>query len=231
MTRGRVFAALGVMAMAGGLAFSCAGNADKDSDGYFGDTALCGGPMFDCNEDDRSVGNGKVFFCDVDLDGFGDPGRTLYLCDEVACDELPCTAVTNSMDCDDSDAEVTSGVPLYPDCDQDMLGDASRSHLYCPVNNEAVPETDLAGCRYVLNGDDCDDGDPLINQLRAVWPDCDNDGYGDETKTVAHVCPNTFNMPLVEGLKTCVFAERGGDCKDEEANVNPEENASANICE
>ena len=226
------------LALAGGslVAASCAGNADKDSDGYFGETALCGDPIFDCDEDDRSVGNGSLYFCDVDGDGYGDPSRTVYLCDEVECEPPPCPGVTNSLDCNDEDATSTTGIQLFPDCDGDSLGDPSRSLLYCTENNDQSPQQDFNGCAYVLNGDDCDDSDGVVNLSSVVWLDCDGDLYGDEIVGSFRVCPNAFNLNANDPTKTrietknCNFATEGGDCVDDEEGVNPASNPETNIC-
>lgn len=237
-------AILGALAIAGLAALgssaaitSCAGNADKDADGFFGESSLCGGPLFDCNEDDRSVGNGRLYYCDSDNDGYGDPTRTVYLCDDVECDAPPCPGVTNGLDCDDNNIDPTLiGLRVYPDCDGDKLGDPSRMQLFCASNNDAVPDKDYNDCAYVLNADDCNDKDAAQNLQTEVWLDCDGDAFGDEIVGPFRVCSNAFNLSDLDPAKDnesvyrCPFATQGGDCKDEDPDVNPEENPEGNTC-
>jgi uncharacterized protein DUF6851/putative metal-binding protein/type IX secretion system substrate protein len=113
-----------------------------------------------------------TYYLDADEDTFGDANEPIQTCHIVA----PTGYVTNSMDCDDSNAAINpdaleacdgidndcnnlidDGLPLftyYYDADQDTYGNPEDSIEIC---DETPPEG------YVLNSMDCDDYNNTIN--------------------------------------------------------------------
>lgn len=214
-------------------AIQACGGFDADSDGFFTDPLLCGGPLYDCDDSNRELGHGQIYYLDCDNDGLGDPDNLAYLCDATKCDSddgrlRGCLVQSNALDCNDRPPEgagVGSGIPMYPDCDGDGLGDASRSVLYCPSATTDPLET-LGGCPLVLNGDDCDDN--LLNleaesaKVARYW-DCDGDQHGDDNVGVMYLCPRADVIPITTGIKDCTMVSVGGDCDDSDPTINETE--------
>lgn len=225
-----LFIALVAAALALALGQAC-GGFDADSDGFFTDPLLCGGPLYDCDDSNREVGHGEIYYLDCDNDRLGDLENRAYLCDAGGCGDLNnqvrgCNVVSNALDCNDRPPEgagVGSGIPLYPDCDGDGLGDPSKTYMYCP-NVEEAPET-IGGCPLVMNGDDCDDN-PLNLEADSAkvkrWWDCDTDGYGDDDIGVMYLCPSAASLGTTQNIKNCAMVNRGGDCNDSDITINPE---------
>ena len=214
---------IGISIGAGLLALACAGY-DADRDGYYTDPALCGMALYDCDDSDPSVGHGQYYFADCDADGLGDQGNIIYLCSEEQCGEdgLDCPAVSNALDCNDRPPNNEgAGIPLYPDCDLDGLGDASRYVIYCP--DDGAPPDQLGTCPLVLNGDDCQDNAAIFNEevpKVPQWFDCDGDSYGDDVIGPMYLCPDAEAVPGATTIKVCQMVGRGGDCDDQDPEVN-----------
>lgn len=215
----RALTALGLGLMA---VVSCSGNVDKDADGFFSDSALCSGPLYDCDDEDRSVGAGERLFADCDDDGYGDPDVPVYACAEEPleeCEALVCPAYApNALDCNDLLQGDEPGVLVYPDCDGDDLGDPARSILFC-FETDPVPMTDFSGaqCPYVLNSGDCDDTESIIKGGDSYWWDCDEDTFGDAIRGPVVLC----QTPSTAVETTCDLVTQPGDCDDENAEVAP----------
>ena len=65
---------------------------DGDQDGWY--------EFEDCDDSDPAVGAATEWYADLDGDGYGDPEDAMAAC------EQPEGYVDNSLDCDDSDAEI-----------------------------------------------------------------------------------------------------------------------------
>jgi hypothetical protein len=137
----------------------------------------CNGVDDDCDaltdDDDPDVEDADLLYLDIDGDGYASDGATSVLGCESRAGYTP-----DRGDCDDGDAQSYPGAPevcdqgvdndcdgradgqdddvvdastWYRDADGDGLGDPSNTRLAC---------TDADG--WVLNRDDCDDGDPSV---------------------------------------------------------------------
>ena len=94
---------------------------DADGDGVSADT--------DCDDADPEVGEGTVWYADVDGDGFGDPSA-----ETIAC-EQPDDAVDNADDCDDSSSLAQPGdsAELCDGLDNDCNGEVDDSTDWATV--------------------------------------------------------------------------------------------------
>ncbi len=131
-----------------------------------------------------------------------------------------CDGVDN--DCDGAIDEGMATIDGFPDGDGDGYGDASAD----PSRFCTLPDG------FVDNADDCDDSTDLINPdrdevcnfvdddcdglfdedvgLLTLWPDRDDDGYGDRDARPTYACA------LMAG-----YVVDDGDCDDEATDVNP----------
>ena len=188
----------------------------------------------DCDEE-VDEGNQKLWYIDLDQDGYGDPETEVESCAEVAgyiptgrdCnDDDPSISPAQEELCDgidqDCDAQVDEGVTqsYWADVDEDGYGD---------------PEVEVAACAlpagYADNDFDCDDSDvevrpnatDICNEVDddcdgeldedpdLLWyPDDDGDGFGAEGDPVA-ACSAPSG-----------YAEGVEDCDDEDAGLNPD---------
>jgi hypothetical protein len=211
---------------------------DEDCDGLFG-------------ADDPDVEDARVYYVDVDGDGYGRAGSAGTL----ACDQ-PTDLVTNDYDCvddnpfvnpsrletcdddardDDCDGLVDDADPeslkaeYWPDADGDDYGDEAFAATYTCF--------DLTQSGYVLNGEDCDDQVGAVNPDATelcgpdhVDDDCDGriDEADSDTSTHNWYVDNDADgygqigaVPIV----TCQIIEgsatRSGDCNDDNGNLNP----------
>ena len=193
---------------------------DADGDGYAADVdcddadpsvhpdavEVCdpAGVDEDCNgvandrDDGLSSGSASLFFADSDGDGFGDPARSGWAC------EQPAGFTTDASDCDDDDAtaspegrEVCDPVGVDEDCDgqvneaDDSVDPSSLLRLFRDADGDGhgdpavVVEACSAEAGVVVDGDDCDDTAPEVHpgatevcDPDAVDEDCD--GLSDD---------------------------------------------------
>lgn len=88
-----------------------------------------------------------IVYRDSDGDGFGDSNQSANNC--------PATGyVADSTDCDDTNPAYHAVATWYPDDDGDGWGRTSNAQVVCVP----LPAT----TRFVLQGGDCDDTDPLV---------------------------------------------------------------------
>jgi len=161
---------------------------DTESSVNPGATETCNGLDDDCDGtiDEDDAADVVTWYEDADGDGYGNAAVS-----DIDCDQ-PAGYVTDSSDCDDTDADNFPGNPEQcdgadNDCDgaidngitqQDWFYDADAD-LYGDSNNS---QTDCAspGANWVLADGDCDDAAPAINPGATELCDgVDNDCDGD----------------------------------------------------
>jgi hypothetical protein len=134
----------------------------------------------------------QTFYADADGDGFGDLNTTISACSS------PTGYVSNSDDCDDTNAAINPNTTWYFDNDGDSFGDAAVSFTGCtpPAN-------------YVLNSDDCDDNDNQITVGAVYFADADNDGFGAGPALLFCADPGVG------------YVDNADDCDDNEPTIYP----------
>lgn len=171
------------------------------------------------NDNVRLIGNfgtltPQTFYADLDGDTYGDVNSTVSAC--IA----PVGYVSNTTDCDDTDAAINPTTVWYEDADGDTYGNTSASFTGCtPPSN------------YVLQNNDCNDAvagvnpgspeicDGLDNNCNtsvdegltftSYYIDADNDNFGAGL-------PQSFCSNPGAG-----FALFDGDCDDSNPNAYP----------
>ena len=192
--------------------------ADTDPEVNPGTPEVCNDLDDDCDDevDEGLEGN---WYRDRDGDGYGDPDDAVAGCPD---DD---GWVPNQSDCDDADASVGGPEEAYADLDGDGYGDPDNVGEACDESSG-----------YVFDASDCDDedaevnpdafdfcgdaGDGLDNDCDGIvdgedaeytfYLDSDGDGYGTEEEEGTGCAPS-------DGL-----SEVGGDCDDDDAEVNPD---------
>ena len=141
---------------------------DNDADQHPGADEYCNGEDDDCDgvvDEDAAV-DVLTWYEDDDGDGYGNAAVT-----DIDCDQ-PTGYVSNDDDCDDGDADQYPGADEYcngedDDCDGSVDEDDALDVLTWyedadgdGYGNPAVSDIDCEQpSGYVLNDDDCDDGD------------------------------------------------------------------------
>ncbi len=164
--------------------------------------------------EDTGCASPALWYVDADGDGLGTAAYSTSACD------LPDGYAANAEDCDDADADVSSGSSWYADGDGDAYG-AGDPTIAC-----AAPDG------FVADGSDCEDGDAAVHPDAdehcdtldedcddvadndavdgiAVYADVDLDGFGDPN------APETA-CAVVDG-----FVVNNADCDDSSAAIAP----------
>jgi len=178
----------------------------------------------------------KTWYADTDSDNYGDPGNTV-----TANTQPPTGYVSNSLDCDDTDAAINPAaadipddgidqncdgydlITLYRDNDQDGYGNPAQTYQY-----------NFPTGYWILDNNDCNDNDAAVNPaateivddgidnncdglfLDTYYLDADADGYGDSAiSQVATSAPAGYVLA-------------NADCNDADPLVNP---GVMDICE
>jgi large repetitive protein len=118
--------------------------------------------------DEDGIASAPVWYQDLDQDEFGDDDFPLNSCSD------PEGYVSNNLDCDDLDNDVYPNATEFcneedDDCDEeiDEVGAIGRQAFYLDDDGDGygTVDTSIEGCsapdNYVLNDNDCDDGDAL----------------------------------------------------------------------
>ena len=193
-----------------------------------------------CNERDDDCDGAEdedpdiAWYADSDSDGYGDASSATLSC------EQPTGHVSDTSDCDDTDAAVHPGatdicnerdddcdgtldedpdLTWYADMDSDGYGDASSTTLSCDQPSG-----------YVSDTSDCDDTDASIHPAaedicNEVDDDCD--GIEDEDPDLAWYedadCDGYGDdgTEVVQCTAPTDYIDAGGDCDDADSSVGP----------
>ncbi len=215
---------------------------DGDADIHPGAAELCNGQDDDCDgfvdDEDPGLGDGQLWYADVDGDGFGDAADGVTAC------EVPDGYVDDASDCDDADAAVFPGADeacngVDDDCDGEIdEGSEDMSTFWADLDGDGFgdPGSSTEACAapdgYVADATDCDDADAAVNpeavelcndrdddcdglidedipDTSTWYTDADGDGYGD---------PDS-------GVEDCAQPEGtvadATDCDDADASISP----------
>jgi hypothetical protein len=201
---------------------------DADAAVHPGASEACNGYDDDCDglvdDDDSSPTGASTWYLDADLDGYGDASSSTTACSE------PSGHVSDSTDCDDSDADVNPDATELcngydDDCDGLVDGDdtglsASASTWYFDADGDGWGDagTSTTACSapsfYVSDDTDCDDSDPGVNPgaseaCNGVDDDCD--GVADSSAT----CPCNINRYGGHVYLFCATVSDWWDARDD----------------
>jgi hypothetical protein len=172
---------------------------DSNALAYNGAIEICDGSDNDCdNQIDEEVST--IYYFDADSDGYGNPNSTTLNCSQ------PSNYVTNSNDCNDSNAlayngaieicdgsdndcdnQIDEGVQniYFSDSDGDGYGNGNSSTYACSVPLD-----------HVTDNSDCNDS------LSSTYP-----GAPEVCDTVDNNCNNSID----EGVQNTYYADNDGD--------------------
>ena len=202
----------------------------------------CNGVDDDCDGfEDENTDKG-VWFADVDGDGFGDPDSATEACDGTG------GYVSNSLDCDDSLAEVKPGAEeicdgIDNDCDAriDEADAVDAKSWFLDVDSDGYGQTrtEIVSCdapseKWSDAGNDCNDDEPSINpgveeRCDGFDNNCDGQVDGaDATDALTWYADDDGDTYGDDSstVKACFepdgFISRGGDCDDRNRFLSPE---------
>jgi len=220
---------------------------DEDPRVSPGARELCNGADDDCDGAADEGLDTRVWYADVDGDGYGDP-----LTGQASCAPLP-DAVANALDCDDEDADVHPGAVEEcnghdDDCDGHSDGgeavDAPTWYLDDDGDDFGDPTTAVRSCSapddHVADGTDCDDGSALAypggdEVCDGLDNDCDGhvDGWDAADAVVWHEdadhdgfgSPDAFVVTCTEPYG---HVDDATDCDDDDPGVSPDATETCN---
>ena len=180
---------------------------------------VCDGVDNDCDSlvDDADASldtsSAVVVYADADGDGYGDPASMDMMC------FIASVFVTNSDDCDDTNAQINPMTTWYEDADGDNFGSTTTTTACiqpagfvldsgdCDDDNAVVYPNASEVCDGVDNNCDqtIDEDDPLL--LGSLYYfDLDGDGYGDANNSL-QLCSMAVGM--VSNADDCDDAHQG----------------------
>lgn len=133
-----------------------------------------------------------TYYQDLDGDSYGNLNVPI-----LSCLVLP-GLVSNSLDCDDTNAAINPTTVWYADADGDTYGNALVSQVGC-----------LQPTGYVLNNTDCNDNNASANAVATWYQDMDGDGFGN------------LNVSQVNCGQPLGYVASNTDCNDNAALINP----------
>jgi hypothetical protein len=190
---------------------------DGNSTVHPGASEYCNGRDDDCDgsTDESSAVDAGTWYRDADGDGYGDPSISSVQCGS------PSGYVSNSSDCNDSDATLNPTTYWYLDADSDGYGKSSHYLQQCSQPSGYVRDSSDCddtrasshpGATEYCNGydDDCDGSTDESSAVDAsTWyRDADGDGYGSSSTTPGCSQPTGY-------------VSNSSDCYDGNANANP----------
>ena len=239
------------------IQFSCNKSLDDDGDGFdelsndcddnnpdIHPDAIeqCDGIDNNCNREIDELGatGGRIWYIDLDRDGYGDAGQTIEACTQ------PEGYAENKWDCNESDPNVNPGMDeicdgIDNDCDGETDEDSAiDALLWFPDydgdgfgNDDLVKSSCVQPIDYLETGGDCNDYDPLIHpsQLESCETDVDDNCDGEANEDDAIGCMTWYadlDGDGYPGSERCICESEepyvhteGNDCNDENAVVYP----------
>ena len=126
----------------------------------------------------------ETYYLDEDSDGYGDANN--HIPGVEGC--IPQGYVTNSDDCDDTNASLNPATVWYKDADNDGYSDGTTA-TQCtrPAGYKLSPE-------LTATSGDCDDTKAELNPATVWYKDADNDGYSDGTTVTQCTRPTGYKL-------------------------------------
>jgi hypothetical protein len=205
----------------------------------------CNGADDDCDGDtDEDVSD--TSYADEDGDGYGDPDSSQDHCD------LSEGYVANSLDCDDSESEISPSAPelcdeVDNDCDGDVDEDAAldASMWYTDGDGDGygVSGDPHFSCSqsfgYADNDEDCNDGNAAVHPGASELcneedDDCDGDidEEGDDGSSWYADSDGDGYGDLESSSQGCSlsagYVSNSSDCDDNDDDINPEAQETCN---
>lgn len=142
----------------------------------------------------------KHYYRDVDHDGYGVSTDSV-----IACAPIAGYADNTEFDCDDDNPLAKINLTLYLDADGDGYGNQTAIEHCGPLTG------------YVINSDDCDDGNSSLHGAY-YYPDLDHDGF---TGAAVLLCTDTNSPPFSPPSEDYFTTPNGLDCNDNNSNIYP----------
>jgi hypothetical protein len=207
---------------------------DSNSAIHPGATEVCNTVDDDC---DGSIDEGvlSTFYRDLDNDTYGNAAQTIQAC------SAPVGYVSNSTDCNDSNAAVHPGATevcntVDEDCDG-LIDEGVQSTFYRDLDNDTYGNAaqTIQACSapvgYVANSTDCDDNNAAMNPgatelCNTIDDDCD--GTVDDNIVFVTYFADTDSDgygDIGNSVLSCTtvagFVTNDQDCDDDDADINP----------
>ena len=157
-------------------------------------TEYCNGTDDDCDgqTDEEDAIDKSSYYEDLDGDGYGNSGSSLYLCPLTQLNDYP-DYVSNDSDCDDSDASQYPGAEEYcntedDDCngtiDENYAIDTSTFYADLDGDGYGNIASTVQSCSnpagYLVDNTDCDDSSALVRPSASEFcNNIDDDCNGD----------------------------------------------------